>query len=84
VVGSHCGTEARAKGQYLVPLVRAWAVDGWDFGFVEAQVDGELAAVMCHVAQSSVGNHFVTRPFCEDILAHEKSPGPFKCASVVF
>lgn len=55
-------------------LVRAWAVDGGDFGFLEAQVDGELAAVMRKMAECSISDHRVTRSLGEDLISHFETP----------
>ena len=53
----------------LVPFVGAGAVDCGHLGFVEAQVDGELSAMVGDVGECAVGDHDVARAFGEDLIA---------------
>ena len=72
--GAAPGDRLARWGKGLVPLVGAGTVDGGDLGLVEAQVDGELAAMVCEVAERAVGNHYVTWSFSEHSVTHLEAP----------
>ena len=55
-------------------LVGGGAEQGGDFCFEEAEVDGELAAMMGEMTEDRVGNHDAAGILGDGVAAHFESP----------
>src|SRR5579859_1542244 len=76
------GEEAREDGALprailassLVPFVGAGAVDGWDLGLVQAQVNSQLPTMVSHMSDCAIGNLNVPWPLGKDLRTHLEPP----------
>src|SRR5215471_9211836 len=55
-------------------FISGWTIDCWHACFVQAEIHGQLATVMRHMAKEVLVQSDVSRRFKQNLAAHRKTP----------